>query len=459
MQLISLLRHTLCTTHTMTAPNHIAGGFSFTGIVGSIIGINILDDYRLIPIIIFASLLPDIDHPKSILGTIFRPISKAINKKYGHRTITHSLVVLVGLVALISAFQSVYFPDIPIATIFGLAYGSHLVFDMMTVQGVPLFYPFRKNACVIPGNPHMRLRTSNIRHETMIFCLFTVSAIFMKPLFANGFWTSYNSLFGTLKHIVSEYHKSEDLMIVDFTIQHGSEITTHQGLCIAVTPSKLTILTKKKQFQTYPGEGQQIKEIIPTHTKMLYSFEQGQYHNITIDSMHSLFRSGKFTKIEIQGSAPFIHVDHGIDHKVSTLSMDYPNTLILREIPNADTILRSENPSIQTKQSEIHLYRTKQKTEEAEYQANLKTYQEKQLLITHEQDAVTKELLMIEFAKMKPPTRPSGYQDQINKLQREIEAIKVADKFKYEEQLNKNKYLPLKLSGSYELVLINGEKI
>jgi len=58
----------------MTAPNHIIGGYTFTGIIGSLMGINILGQVELLPIILFASLLPDIDHTKSIIGKLFFPI-------------------------------------------------------------------------------------------------------------------------------------------------------------------------------------------------------------------------------------------------------------------------------------------------------------------------------------------------------------------------------------------------
>ena len=135
----------------MTAPNHVIGGFTITGIVSSIVGINILEDVQLIPIIIFASLLPDIDHPKSFMGTLFRPFSRLINRKYGHRTITHSLIVLLALVALIAGFQSVYFPTLPVATVFGLAYGGHLILDMITVQGSSPILPFLSKSMCDPG--------------------------------------------------------------------------------------------------------------------------------------------------------------------------------------------------------------------------------------------------------------------------------------------------------------------
>lgn len=443
----------------MTAPNHIVGGFTFTGIFAAIGGINILQDYRLIPIILVASLLPDIDHTKSIVGKMFFPIARAINRKYGHRTITHSLIVLIGLTAVISGFQSAYFPSIKAAQVFGLAYGSHIVFDMMTVQGVPLFYPFKKNPCVLPGNPEMRLRTNSIRQETMVFCFFMVSAIFMKPLFANGFWTSYNSLFGSLKHIVSEFNKSEDLMIVEFTVQHGSEITHHEGLCLAVSTSKLTIIDKKKRFHSYPAEGQMIKDIYPKHTKMSYGYEQGQFYDMPIDSVHALFTRGKYTRIDLQGSAQFIYVDQGIEQKKRTLSLEYPNRLVLREIPDSTIVEYAVNPSIQSKQEEIDMYRTIHNETLETYHSELANYNQKEEQMQSETDHIAKELLMIDFAKLKRPTPPTPIDYKISRLQGDIRALRQKDAQSYQKALRGAHREPLTLSGSYERLLINGKSI
>ena len=443
----------------MTAPNHIVGGFTFTGIFAAIGGINILQDYRLIPIILFASLLPDIDHTKSIIGKLFFPFARAINRKYGHRTITHSLIVLIGLTAVISGFQSAYFPSIKAAQVFGLAYGSHILFDMMTVQGVPLFYPFKKNPCVLPGNPEMRLRTNSIRQETIVFCFFMVSAIFMKPLFANGFWTSYNSLFGSLKHIVSEFNKSEDLMIVDFTVQHGSEMTKHEGLCLAVSSSTLTIIDKKKRFRSYPAEGQIIKDVYPKHTKMRHSYQQGQFHDLPIDSVHALFRRGKYNRFEIQGSDQFIHIDHGIEQKIRKLSLDFANTLILQEIRDSTIVQYITNPSIQSKKEEINMYRTIYAEELEAYRDELNNYLTKELQIQQEHDHITKELLMIEFAELKRPTPPKSIDQKISRLQSDIRALQQKDAQTYDKAVRDSYREPLTLSGSYERLLINGKSL
>jgi len=174
----------------MTAPNHIVGGFTFTGVFGSIVGINILQDWKYLVVVFIASQLPDIDHTNSLIGKFFYPIAKFINRRYGHRTITHSLLFLIFTTAGFSAFQAAYFPSKPLTQVYFMALSSHLIFDMMTIEGVPLLYPFLKNPCVLPGNPNMRLRTSDLRSETAVFSFFIVSAVFLQPLMKNGFWTS-----------------------------------------------------------------------------------------------------------------------------------------------------------------------------------------------------------------------------------------------------------------------------
>ena len=443
----------------MTAPNHIVGGFCFTGVFASIGGINILQDYRLIPIIIFASVLPDIDHTKSMIGKLFFPIAKIINRKYGHRTITHSIFVMIALTAALSAFQSAYFPSIKAAQVFGLAYGSHLIFDMMTTQGVPLFYPFKKNPCVLPGNPEIRIRTNSIRQETAVFCFVMVSAIFMKPLFANGFWTSYNSLFGTLKHIASEFNKAEDVIMVNFTVQHGSELSHHRGYCLAVSSSDIIIITKKKKFRSYPADGEMIRDIYPKHVNARISYEQGQFHDLTIDSVHSLFRQGKYTKFELQGSDQFLYVDQGIEHKKRNIKLEYPNTLILREIPDSTVVQYITNPTIQSKQEEIKMYRTIHSKAVADYDAQLAEYDYAEQQMQQEQDHIRKELLMIEFATLKRPKAPASIDQQISRLQNDIRALKEKDAQTYQKAIAAAQRPDLTFSGTYEELLYNRKSL
>jgi len=440
----------------MTAPNHIVGGFTVTGIFAAIGGINILQDYRLLPVILLGALLPDIDTTKSVIGRLVKPVAKIINQKYGHRTITHSLIALIGLTAVVSAFQAAYFPGLAIAQVFGLAYASHLLLDMVTVQGIPLFYPFSKNPCVLPGNPQMRLRTNSLRHETMAFCIFVVSAIFMKPLFADGFWTSYNRLFGTMEHLTSEYHKSEDLLKVNFTIQRGSEIKQQVGLCVEASASKMTIITKQKTFETYPQDGQMISDIYPEHTKYQYKFAPGSFHDITVDSLHRLFGSGKYSRIEVQGTEPFLYLEDQLKKKGSVMKMDYPNRIRLKAIEHDTSVDYTTNPSIQHKQDQIIRLQSQHSQAMADYRQQLNQYEDLKHRMEQATDHIRKELLMIEYQKAKAPTLPKSIDDKIRQLQSDIEQLNQADGNQYREQLKAAEKGPLLLSGHYVELVIEG---
>lgn len=133
----------------------------------------------------FASILPDIDHPKSIINKYILPVkNKAVkasiyitlglflsilnyfyfNLGYlraigiffvlvgvsSHRNgITHSLTGLLsfsgvfGYTAISYGFSGSALPFI-------IGYGTHLLGDMMTSRGIPLFYPFKKKKYKFP---------------------------------------------------------------------------------------------------------------------------------------------------------------------------------------------------------------------------------------------------------------------------------------------------------------------
>lgn len=83
-------------------------------------------------------LLPDIDHPKSYLGSKVFLISDLLYSSVGHRTLTHSL-----LFAFIIGAAGLYFnPWIGLGIFVGII--SHILLDLMTPTGVSFLYPFYK---------------------------------------------------------------------------------------------------------------------------------------------------------------------------------------------------------------------------------------------------------------------------------------------------------------------------
>lgn len=89
---------------------------------------------------VVGGLLPDMDHPKSLLGSIVQPLSTIIKETIGHRTFTHSI-----LFTLIIGFFISFF-NINFGFGIGLGMLSHIILDLLTpnTYGVAFLYPFYK---------------------------------------------------------------------------------------------------------------------------------------------------------------------------------------------------------------------------------------------------------------------------------------------------------------------------
>lgn len=163
------------------------------------------------------SLLPDFDQPDSYAGQMIYPVSKLINAIFGHRKLLHSpawtiLVIwamyyglkfippswLLPIILVFTFASFILFGDHPklflpwlaftavvmiqIYSFFpkevfynllvmGLSIGivSHLLLDMMTVSGIPLFFPFSTRGISIA-----KFKTN--RHE-FIVCVIILLAL------------------------------------------------------------------------------------------------------------------------------------------------------------------------------------------------------------------------------------------------------------------------------------------
>ena len=99
----------------------IAGYWAYPSWKGSVIGATM-------------ALVPDIDQARSKLGHFLGPVSKMLQKGLGHRTLTHSWVILL--------LPAAFWGDSPEgwAALWGLL--SHLISDML-VGRIQLFWPLR----------------------------------------------------------------------------------------------------------------------------------------------------------------------------------------------------------------------------------------------------------------------------------------------------------------------------
>jgi len=132
----------------MTSPTHIS--FSLFTLAFASVGQGMEFNYENALLCALGSLTPDLDNSKSWLGRIFPFISKPVENKFSHRTLTHSLLAIV-FIFLIAVLVKILFETgnfNPLA--FAIGYTSHILIDCASVQGVKILYPFSMRNAVFP---------------------------------------------------------------------------------------------------------------------------------------------------------------------------------------------------------------------------------------------------------------------------------------------------------------------
>lgn len=287
----------------MKAFNHVAGGMAFTGIFASFSDINIFAQPSFIAGTVVFSLLPDVDHTRSTIGKAAFPVARWISRRYGHRTITHSLffylaaLLLVKLVTLGFQLSEAWF------TVTAYALGSHFIFDACTKQGIPLLYPFSKRAFVIPANPNMRISVNDYRTEGVIFILFCTTLIFCRSLFSNGFWTQYNRVFMTWDHVEREFLRSPNALEVTFQDKDGR---TQTGIFLRPNASKIVLLTRQRDFLVFAPDEAKPKDFRRTNWKIREI--RKQFFDITADSLNH-WLSLPCISAQVQSQSDFYYFD------------------------------------------------------------------------------------------------------------------------------------------------------
>jgi inner membrane protein len=118
---------------------------------------------------VLGSQLPDIDTSNSWIGSVLFPVSRWIEKRYPHRTITHCLLCSL-LLLLLSGAAGYLWPDLlPGYCWLALSIGhaSACFADCFTKQGVQLFWP-KPAWCVSGLNPNRRLSTGSVGEYSVL---------------------------------------------------------------------------------------------------------------------------------------------------------------------------------------------------------------------------------------------------------------------------------------------------
>ncbi len=236
----------------MTAPTHIA--FGLLTVAGSFSFFS-LPLHRNLPAIacaIIGSVLPDIDSPRSYIGRVLPYASIPIERQWGHRTITHSLLCLLALSVMIWPLL-IY--QIPCYAALLLGYLSHIVADCATKSGVPLFYP-HSAACVFPGSAKYRIKTGSMGERYLSIGIVFMLLIFLPILHMGGIWQSFRYLMATPATAYANYRQADTETILTFEgrWRHTREHIRGEGVILDARPAMFWIVVNG-QVQTCGEHG------------------------------------------------------------------------------------------------------------------------------------------------------------------------------------------------------------
>jgi len=411
----------------MKAPAHIATGLTFTGIICSIYDINIFQSYTNTAVCVLCALIPDIDTTNSMLGKALYPIAKFLNRKFGHRTITHSLlfVLFVPLVPkVLLYFNIITNPDLTMIASFAVL--SHIVLDMFTLSGIQFFYPFLRNSCVIPANPNHRFTVGDLKSELIVTGVCGILAITMQPLFINGFWTSYNRAFGTIKHVHRENNNTEAYTLCDYSYIDNN--VTREGTALVIeSQTNEIILFDKGQVIVLNADNPQIKVNYtkPRPSTIPKRYDYIQFYGLTLDSIQSLMRNNLVTGL-IQSNYNVQYMDKAITYNTNFITLK--NKYNFHIIAMTDTATR--------RNQELAELLAAQEEEQRRYRRELQDYNnhlaavgniENSLLsatlTNYERNRLQNELIRLRNQRKEPPRYEPSIRTQvrIDELRRAID--------------------------------------
>jgi inner membrane protein len=139
-------------------------------------------DWKLLMLAAFASQLPDADTSTSLAGRILWPLSRWLENRWPHRTVTHSFLATAILALLAWPLR---WQHLSLWYALTLGYFGGWFSDAFTKSGVAAFYPLSAARLVIPANPRLRLATGS-RAEYVVLSGLLLSFVLALHLNTNG---------------------------------------------------------------------------------------------------------------------------------------------------------------------------------------------------------------------------------------------------------------------------------
>ncbi|MGF1490387.1 MAG: metal-dependent hydrolase [Prochloraceae cyanobacterium] len=246
----------------MMALTHMAFNVAVTSIA---LGTGNLE---VLTIAAIASQLPDIDTSKSYIGRIFFPISNYLEKRFAHRSISHSLLAT-GIITLITS-PLTFFIDSIYWQALVLGYFLGWFADAFTKSGVAAFYP-GKARLVIPGNPRLRLSTGSSIEWFVLFLLVAIAIISIDINLNGGIIRAFNETLAIPSGAVEIINQESSNYLLEAQITGRNSITSQKiqaNYTVIKTISANDILVKDDREIFYRVGRTQDCQIIATQIRI-----------------------------------------------------------------------------------------------------------------------------------------------------------------------------------------------
>ena len=299
----------------MLAPTHTVFGVSLTLFVLAIFGITESLHWSIVLIAAIGSIFPDIDMPRSTIGRAFYVISKPIERKWGHRSVTHSLLgtliatvlfstLLLSLLLLntwlpkfFSLFMDHSMSPLPIQSghplrwicAFSLGYWSHVILDMFTPRGVQLFWP-NSGRDVIPGNAKYRIKTGS-KGEIPVFLGLVILLILSLPISKYGLMTSLHWIWATPQAAVYEFHEATTHTFISFRGKMDEDHALIEGVA-EILSAKRRELVVRYDGSIYTLSQKHTADIVAENVRVIHTdipiiIEEYEFEDQTRDELIS----------------------------------------------------------------------------------------------------------------------------------------------------------------------------
>ncbi|MBL7995626.1 metal-dependent hydrolase, partial [bacterium] len=201
----------------MILTTHITFSWTFFFVVLAAMGI--VTDVWTITAISIGAILPDIDTQSSTVGKLFPWISRRIERRWGHRTITHSWLTLLIITAVLipAAFATDVLLNAPLlgglgglSIAFSVGLWTHSILDTFTIQGVKILYPLSARKGVFPLDmqfPHSFRTSTGSRLDRILTVMFFITALATFPLATVGYQRLIRFLHKDMTSAVNDYQE------------------------------------------------------------------------------------------------------------------------------------------------------------------------------------------------------------------------------------------------------------